>query len=52
LINKIPSESLKNITLISESGFLEKKDLDFAIEMNVSGILVGEALMKGKIYGE
>lgn len=52
LINKIPFESLKNITLISESGFLEKKDLDFAIEMNVSGILVGEALMKGKIYGE
>ena len=52
LINKIPSESLKNITLISESGFLEKKDLDFATEMNVSGVLVGEALMKGKIYGE
>ena len=49
---KANKRSLKNITLISESGFLEKKDLDFAIEMNVSGVLVGEALMKGKIYGE
>ena len=52
LISKIPLNYLDNITLISESGFLEKKDLEFAIEMGVSGILVGEALMKGKIYGE
>lgn len=50
LISKIPLNYLDNITLISESGFLEKKDLEFAVEIGVSGILVGEALMKGKIY--
>jgi len=42
---KIPN--LKNLTIVSESGFLSKEDVKYAEKLNVDGLLIGEALMKG-----
>ena len=47
LINEIPNDVLKNLTIVSESGFLSKKDVEYAEKLNVDGLLIGEALMKG-----
>ena len=49
LINKIPRDVLKNLTIVSESGFLSKEDVEYAEKLNVDGLLIGEALMKGLI---
>ena len=49
LINEIPSDVLKNLTIVSESGFLSKEDVEYAEKLNVDGLLIGEALMKGLI---
>ena len=50
LIKFIPEEILKNIVLVSESGFLSKDDLKYAENLNVDALLIGEALMKGLIF--
>ena len=42
LIPKTPS----NKTIISESGFSEKKDLDNLSNLGVSSFLIGESLMR------
>ena len=47
LINGIPGDVLKNLTIVSESGFLSKEDVEYAEKLNVDGLLIGEALMKG-----
>ena len=47
LINEIPSDVFNNMTIVSESGFLSKKDVEYAEKLNVDGLLIGEALMKG-----
>jgi len=47
LINEIPNDVLKNLTIVSESGFLSKEDVKYAEKLNVDGLLIGEALMKG-----
>ena len=47
LINEIPVDILKNLTIVSESGFLSKEDVEYAEKLNVDGLLIGEALMKG-----
>ena len=47
LINEIPSDVLNNLTIVSESGFLSKEDVEYAEKLNVDGLLIGEALMKG-----
>ena len=47
LINGIPGDILKNLTIVSESGFLSKEDVEYAEKLNVDGLLIGEALMKG-----
>ena len=49
LINEIPSDVLNNLTIVSESGFLSKEDVEYAEKLNVDGLLIGEALMKGLI---
>lgn len=49
LIDKIPSELRENLTLVGESGFMTKEDLEYAKTIGVSGLLIGEALMKGLI---
>ena len=50
LIKFIPEEILKNIVLVSESGFLSKDDLKYAENLNVDALLIGEALMKGLLF--
>ena len=50
LLQFIPEEILKNIVLVSESGFLSKDDLKYAENLNVDALLIGEALMKGLIF--
>ena len=35
--------------LVGESGFLTKKDLDYAKSIGVDGLLIGEALMRGNL---
>ena len=50
LIKFIPEEILKNIVLVSESGFLSKDDFKYAENLNVDALLIGEALMKGLIF--
>ena len=35
LINEIPSDVFNNLTIISESGFLSKKDVEYAEKLNV-----------------
>ena len=49
LIDKIPSELGEKLTLVGESGFMTKEDLEYAKTIGVSGLLIGEALMKGLI---
>ena len=45
LLSKIKNS--ENITIISESGFNTKEELSFIESLGVSGVLIGEALMKG-----
>jgi len=37
LINEIPRDVLKNLTIVSESGFLSKEDVEYAEKLNVDG---------------
>lgn len=45
LLSKIKNS--ENITIISESGLNTKEDLAFIESLGVSGVLIGESLMKG-----
>ena len=50
LIDKIPPSLKENLVLVGESGFLTKKDLEYAQNIHVDGLLIGEALMKGNLF--
>ena len=50
LIDKIPYSLKEILTIVSESGFLTKKDLEYAKTINVDGLLIGEALMKKNLF--
>ena len=47
LMDKIPYEMKDKLVLVGESGFLTKEDLDYAKNIGVDGLLIGEALMRG-----
>ena len=40
-------KNIDNLTVISESGFNSKEDLNFIESLGISGVLVGESLMQG-----
>ena len=50
LMDRIPDRLKKDITLVGESGFLTEDDLKYAKTINVDGLLIGEALMKGNLF--
>ena len=50
LMDRIPDSLKKNIALVGESGFLTEDDLKYAKTINVDGLLIGEALMKGNLF--
>lgn len=50
LMDRIPDSLKKDITLVGESGFLNEDDLKYAKTINVDGLLIGEALMKGNLF--
>ncbi len=50
LANKIPDSLKENLILVGESGFLTKEDLKYAETLNIDGLLIGEALMKGNLF--
>ena len=50
LFPKIPAD--RNITIISESGIHTHEDLKFVESIGVSGVLIGESLMKGGLLAQ
>lgn len=50
LIEKIPSSKKEQLILVSESGYKNKKDLQFAHECGFDAVLVGSSLMKGDFF--
>ncbi len=50
LIGLIPPHMKEYLALVGESGFMTKEDLKYAGTIGVDGLLIGEALMKGKLF--
>ena len=50
LVELIPPHMKEYLTLVGESGFMTKEDLKYAGTIGVDGLLIGEALMKGKLF--
>ena len=52
LTERIPPELRSNITLVSESGIGERKDVQQLAEAGINAMLVGEALLKADNIGD
>ncbi|HIB55171.1 MAG TPA: indole-3-glycerol phosphate synthase TrpC [Nitrospirales bacterium] len=48
LIERIPSDLRKNMTLVSESGISSRRDVERLAEAGIQAMLVGEALLKAQ----
>ena len=50
LLKAIPKSQRKELLIVSESGYHSKEDIVYAESLGVDALLIGEALMKGKIF--
>lgn len=49
LLQEIPQERREQLIVVGESGYHSKEDIVYAEKLGIDALLIGEALMKGKI---
>lgn len=50
LLTQVPQHKRDELVLVSESGYHSKEDILFAENLGFDAVLIGEALMRGKIF--